>query len=402
MQKPVRRYAYEGVLLGGRPAQGEIEALSVAEVKRVMLRRGVSVRRVRRLADSSGSTKLSLDVLAKMTRHFSVMLTAGLPVVEALHLVADGARKASERMVLSDLAEQVSTGKSVAEAMRRHSTTFSPLYLALVSAGEQSGTFDVMLLRIAQMLERNLALRAKMRKALVYPSIVILAAILVMAVMLIFVVPMMESVFQGFGAELPAFTRLVLDLSDGLARRWWVFPIVVLISAIVFKWLVRRYERFALLVDRLLLQVPLAGKLLLESAMARFCETLATSFAAGTPLIEALTMLAPSAQNRVLKNAILAVRDRVSAGELLHKAMRESGEFPSLIVQMVRIGEESGKLDTMLLRAANHFSDSVDEMADGLSEALGPVVMMVLAVVVGGLLIAMYMPIFSLGGALGG
>lgn len=398
----MHRYAYEGVLLGGGPAQGEIDALSVAEAKRIMLRRGVSVRRVRKLADHSRSTKLPLDALAKMTQQFSVMLSAGLPVVEALHLVADGARKQAERAVLRDLAEQVSTGKSVADAMRQYSATFSPLYRALVNAGEQSGTFDAMLARIALMLERNLALRAKIRKALVYPCIVVTVAILVMAVMLVFVVPMMESVFQGFGAELPAFTRFVLDLSDGLARHWWMFSLAFILTAITFKWLVNRFDRIALLVDRLLLKLPLVGKLLVESSMARCCETLATSFAAGTPLIEALTMLAPSAQNRMIQHAILMVRDRVSAGEPMHKAMRESGTFPNLVVQMVRIGEESGKLDTMLLRAAKHFSDSVDELADGLSEALGPVVMMVLAAVVGGLLIAMYMPIFSLGGALGG
>ena len=401
----MRRYAYEGVLLGGQSAQGELEALNVAEVKRVMLRRGVAVRRVRRvrmMEHASTRTKLSLDALAKMTRHFSVMLSAGLPLVEALHLVAQGARKARERALLSDLAQQVSTGKSVAEAMRCHPASFSPIYLALVHAGEQSGTFDVMLSRIAQTLERNLALRAKMRKALVYPCIVMLVAILVMAVMLIFVVPMMESVFQGFGAELPVFTRLVLDLSDAFARRWWVFALTILVLAVMFRWLAGRFDRFALLVDRLLLKLPIAGKLIRESSMARFCETLATSFAAGTPFIEALTMLAPSARNRVLSQAILAVRDRVSAGELLHQAMHKSGGFPSLVIQMVRIGEESGELDTMLLRAAKHYSDSVDELAEALSEALGPVVMMVLAVLVGGLLIAMYMPIFSLGGALDG
>lgn len=396
------RYAYQGVLLGGKSAEGEVEAMNAAEAKRIMLRKGVAVRRLRRLAQSNRRHKASLEGLARMTRQFSVMLSAGLPVVEALHLVADGARKDSERSLFGDLAQQVANGTSVAEAMRCHAHTFSPLYLALVSAGEQSGTFDVMLLRIAEMLERSLALRAKMRKALVYPSIVMLVALMVMAVMLIFVVPMMESVFQGFGAELPAFTRLVLDLSDGLARRWWTLPMVFILLVVAYKWLVTRFEGFALLVDRLLLKAPLMGKLMLESRMARFCETLATSFAAGTPLIDALTLLAPIAQNRVLSGAVLLVRDRVSHGESLHGAMRESEAFPGFVVQMVRIGEESGRLDTMLLRAAKHYSESVDELADGLSEALGPVVMMVLAVLVGGLLIAMYMPIFSLGGALGG
>ncbi len=396
------RYAYQGVLLGGKLAEGEIEAMNAAEAKRVMLRKGVAVRRLRRLDATQRRQKASLEGLARMTRQFSVMLSAGLPVVEALHLVADGARKDSERSLFGDLAEQVANGTSVAEAMRCHAQTFSPLYLALVSAGEQSGTFDVMLLRIAEMLERSLVLRAKMRKALVYPCIVVLVALVVMAVMLIFVVPMMESVFEGFGAELPAFTRLVLDLSDSLARRWWTLPIALVLAAVVYKWLVTRFEGLALFVDRFLLKAPLVGKLMLESRMARFCETLATSFAAGTPLIDALSLLAPTAQNRVLSGAILFVRERVSNGEPLNGAMDESGVFPGLVVQMVRIGEESGRLDTMLLRAAKHYSESVDELADGLSEALGPVVMMALAVLVGGLLVAMYMPIFSLGGALGG
>ncbi len=398
----MRRYAYEGILLGGARTSGEIEALNEAEARRVMLRKGVSIRHLRRVAASSRAAKMSRQALAGMTRQFSIMLAAGLPVVDALRLVAEGARKPQERALLDDLADQVSAGHSVADALRKHQSTFTPLYIALVNAGEQSGAFDVMLMRVADMLERSLAVRAKVKKALVYPCVVVLVAIVVMAVMLIFVVPMMDSVFQGFGAELPAFTRLVLDLSESLARLWWVVLAGAILLGATLRWSLKRFDGFALLVDRFLLRVPLVGKLLLESTLARFCETLATSFAAGTPLIEALTMLAPSAQNRVLSQAILTVRDQVSVGEPLHKAMRESGSFPDLVVQMVRIGEESGRLDSMLSRAARHFSEAVDTLADGLSEALGPVVMMVLAVLVGGLLVAMYMPMFSLGGALGG
>lgn len=397
-----KRYAYEGVRLGGEATRGELQATSLAEAKRLVWQQGIAVRRLRKVSAPSRSAKLSAEDLARITRQFSVMLSAGLPVVEALQLVTEGARKPQETALLSDLATQVSAGRSVADAMRTHAGTFGELYLALVAAGELSGTFDNMLLRIAEMLERGIALRTKVRKALVYPCIVVIVALLVMAVMLLFVVPMMEDVFTGFGAELPAFTRLVLDLSEGFARAWWVIGFTLLVVGLVCSWTLRRFPAFALQKDRLLLHSPLVGKLLRESAMARFCETLATSFAAGTPLIDALQMLAPSAGNRVLTRAIEHLRNRVSTGELLHMAMRESGEFPAFVVQMVRIGEESGTLDAMLRRAAGHYRESVDELADGLSEALGPVVMMVLAVLVGGLLVAMYLPIFSLGSAFGG
>jgi len=397
---PMNRFAYEGVRLGGESVRGEIEASSAAQAKQIIWGTGVAVRRVRKIR--APRIRLSLQDLARVTREFSVMLAAGLPVVEALRLVGGGVRKPQEKALLEDLAVRVSGGSSVAESMRLNTGTFPDLYLAFVGAGEQSGTFDTMLLRVADMLERNLALRAKVRKALVYPCIVVVVAILVMVVMLLFVVPMMEDVFMGFGAELPAFTRLVLDLSEGIARLWWQLVLAGVAMTMLLRWLLKRYDQLALQCDRLLLSMPLVGKLLRESAMARFCETLATSFAAGTPLIDSLAMLSGSAGNRVLAGAMMRVRGRVSEGELLNQAMRESGEFPALVVQMVRIGEESGTLDAMLAKAAQHYHESVDALADGLSEALGPVVMMVLAVLVGGLLVAMYLPIFSLGTAFNG
>lgn len=396
------RYAYEGVVRGGKRVQGEVEATSQAEARRLMLKQGVVVRRVRSLDKRFASTKLSLTALARITRQAAVMLGAGLPVVESLNLLAEGARKDAEREILQSLARDVAAGKSVADAMGAYPKSFDSLYRGLVAAGEQSGTFDTMLLRVAEMLERTLALRAKVRKALVYPAIVVVVAMLVMAVMLIFVVPMMESVFEGFGAELPAFTQLVLELSDMLVRIWWWLPAAAVAAWLCSRWVVRKFTLVRHLLHRLLLGVPVVGKLLRESVMARFCETLATCFAAGMPLIDALSTLAPMAQNLVLTTAVHRVRESVSIGKLLHLGMQESGEFPAFAIQMVRIGEESGTLDTMLLRAARHYSESVDELADGLSEALGPVVMMLLAVIVGGLLVAMYLPIFSLGNAFGG
>lgn len=398
----MRRYAYEGVVLGGDRVQGEIQAVSLADARRLMLNKGVAVRRLRSLGSERASPKLSTEALARITRQVAVMLGAGLPLFEALNLVAEGARKDDELRVLKALANDVSAGKSISDALSAHPRTFDSLYRGLVTAGEQSGAFDSMLMRVAEMLDRALALRGKIRKALVYPCIVVVVAALVMAVMLVFVVPMMESVFEGFGAELPAFTQFVLRLSDALMRSWWWMLLLCALLGTGCKWVLAKIERIRRVAHRALLSLPLVGKLLRESAMARYCETLATCFAAGMPLIDALAIIAPTAANLVLSSAILDVRDRVSVGELLHLAMQESGEFPSFLIQMVRIGEESGTLDTMLLRAARHYRDSVDEVADGLSEALGPVVMMLLAVIVGGLLVAMYLPIFSLGNALGG
>lgn len=397
-----RRYAYDGVARGGKRAQGEVEATSRDEARRLMLKQGVVVRRLQSVGKRFAGARLGLAAVARITRQAAVMLSAGLPLVESLNLLAEGARKDAEREILQSLAREVAAGTSVADAMNAYPKSFDSLYRGLVAAGEQSGTFDTMLLRVAEMLERTLALRAKIRKALVYPVIVVVVAMLVMAVMLIFVVPMMESVFEGFGAELPAFTQLVLNLSDTLVRIWWWLPLAGGGVWLCARWVVRKFNAVQLLLHKMLLGMPVVGKLLRESVMARFCETLATCFAAGMPLIDALATLAPTAQNLVLTNAVRRVRESVSIGKLLHLGMQESGEFPAFAIHMVRIGEESGTLDTMLLRAARHYAESVDELADGLSEALGPVVMMVLAVIVGGLLVAMYLPIFSLGSAFGG
>jgi type IV pilus assembly protein PilC len=324
-------------------------------------------------------------------------MKAGVPLVQAFEIVADGLENANLRKMILQIKDSVAAGGGFANALREHPKYFDELFCNLVDSGEQSGALETMLDRIATYKEKTEALKAKIKKALTYPTAVVVVAIIVTGILLVKVVPQFASTFSGFGADLPAFTLFVLHLSE-LAQAYWLYILIIMIGTVFgVKELARRSPKFAYLIDKYILKLPIIGQIIYLSIMARFSRTLATTFAAGVPLIDALTSVAGAAGNKIYADAIVKVRDDVSTGIQLNTALKARGIFPTLLIQMASIGEESGALDAMLDKVAVYYEEAVDNMVDSLTSLLEPMIMSVLGVLVGGLLIAMYLPIFQLG-----
>lgn len=392
-------YVYKGTNRQGRPVQGEIRGANANVVRAQLRRQGIAATAVRKKPKPLFKRERAVKPadIAQFTRQMATMVKAGVPLVQAFDIVADGTRHEKLRELVLAIRDDVSAGTGFAQALRKHPRHFDPLYCALIEAGEASGTLEAMLDRLATYKEKNEALKAKIKKALTYPTAVIVVAIVVTAILLVKVVPVFAEVFRGFGADLPAFTLFVLHLSD-IARQYWLGVFLALAAAaLAFREARLRSPRFADAVDKALLKIPAIGNVIYEAAVARFARTLATTFAAGVPLVDALESVAASSGNAVFRDAVRRVREDVSAGVQLHTALRTTGIFPVLLLQLTAIGEESGALDEMMEKAAEHFEASVDHQVDNLTALLEPFIMSILAVLVGGLVIAMYLPIFNLG-----
>ncbi|WP_111643186.1 type II secretion system F family protein [Marinimicrobium alkaliphilum] len=393
-------YVYNGTDRGGKKVQGEITGTSPALIKAQLIKQGIRVKGVRKkpkpLFGGGGKAIKAADI-AVFSRQMATMMKAGVPLVQSFDIVADGLENPRMQKLVLEIKEDVAAGGGFAPALRKHPKYFDNLFCNLVEAGEQSGALETMLDRIATYKEKTEALKRKIKKAMTYPVIVVLVAIIVTGILLVKVVPQFAETFAGFGADLPAFTLFVVALSD-LAQAYWF---MALIGAGVFFFLfreaVRRSEKFAFVVDRYMLRLPVIGEIVYFSIMARFGRTLSTTFAAGVPLIDALDSVAGAAGNRVYSKAIHTIKDEVSTGIQLNTSLRNSGKFPTLMVQMTSIGEESGALDEMLEKVADYYEEEVDNRVDNLTTLLEPLIMSVLGVLVGGLLVAMYMPIFQLG-----
>ena len=392
-------YVYKGVDRKGNKIQGEINGTSPAIVKAQLLKQGISAKNVSKKAKPLFSSKKAIKPadIAVFSRQMATMMKAGVPLVQAFDIVADGLDNPSLRDLVLTIRDDVAAGGGFAPSLRKHPKYFDDLFCNLVEAGEQAGALETMLDRIATYKEKTEALKAKIKKALTYPIAVIVVAIVVTGILLVKVVPQFAETFGSFGAELPAFTLFVLHLSE-LAQDWWfIFLIGAVAAVFALKEMIRRSYSFAYFVDKYLLKVPIIGKILYLSVMARFARTLSTTFAAGVPLIDALTSVAGAAGNRVYSEAIIRVREDVSTGIQLNTALRTKSLFPTLLIQMSAIGEESGALDEMLDKVAVYYEEAVDNMVDSLTSLLEPMIMSVLGVLVGGLMIAMYLPIFQLG-----
>ena len=340
--------------------------------------------------------------IALFTRQLATMLRAGVPLVQSFDIVADGFERPAVKDIIRTVRTDVSGGANLAGALRAHPKCFDALYCSLVNAGEEAGALDTMLDRIATYQEKTQSLKAKVRKALTYPAAVIIVASIVSAILLIEVVPQFQEIFSGFGAELPAFTLFVIGLSETLQQRW---PLLCIgIAGVVFALFTarRRSAIFRQVADRLALNLPIVGGIVENSAVARFARTLATTFAAGVPLVEALRSVAGATGNLVYQRAVAGLRDSVASGQPLYVSLRRSGVFPNLVVQMVAVGEEAGALDEMLAKSAAYYEEQVDNAVDNLTALLEPLIMAVLGLVIGGLVVAMYMPIFQLGTVVGG
>ena len=393
-------YSYKGVDKRGTKVQGEINSTSPALAKAQLMKQGISAKTVSKKSKpffGEGGKAIKPADIAVFSRQMATMMKAGVPLVQAFDIVADGLENPSLRKLVLTIRDSVAAGGGFALSLRQHPKYFDDLFCSLVDAGEQAGALETMLERIATYKEKTEQLKAKIKKALTYPISVLVVAIIVTGILLVKVVPQFAETFANFGAKLPAFTLFVLGLSD-LAIKWWYIIIIAMVGGFfVFKEAVKRSMAFAYLVDRYMLKIPIIGQILYLSVMARFARTLSTTFAAGVPLIDALTSVAGAAGNLIYADAIIKVRDDVSTGIQLNTALKTRQIFPTLLIQMSAIGEESGALDAMLDKVASYYEEAVDNMVDTLTSLLEPLIMSVLGVLVGGLMIAMYMPIFQLG-----
>ena len=398
-------FLWEGTDRQGKRTKGEIASSSQAIAKAELRRQGIVANKIKRkgkgLALGGGGTIKPGDV-AVFTRQMATMMKAGVPLVQAFDIVADGVEKPKVGELIRALRNDVSAGNSFAAALRKHPAYFDELFCNLVDAGEQSGALETMLDRIATYKEKTESLKAKVRKAMTYPIAVLVVAFIVSGILLIKVVPQFEQVFAGFGADLPAFTRFVIDISE-FVQDWWL-PIVFVVGGGVFG-LITFYKRSKPMreaFDRLALKLPVMSNIIEKSAVARYARTLATTFSAGVPLVDALNSVAGSTGNSVYTKAVYQIRDDVATGQQLNFSMRSTGVFPNMVVQMVAIGEEAGALDEMLDKSAAYYEEQVDNAVDNLTALMEPFIMAVLGVLVGGLIIAMYLPIFQLGNVVGG
>lgn len=392
-------YIYKGTDKKGNKIQGEINGVSPAVVKAQLLKQGISAKSVTKKSKPlfGGKKAIKAADIAVFSRQMATMMKAGVPLVQAFEIVAEGLDNPSMRELVLNIRDDVAAGGGFAASLRKHPKYFEDLFCNLVEAGEQAGALETMLDRIATYKEKTEALKKKMKKAMTYPIAVVIVAIIVTGILLVKVVPEFAQTFKSFGADLPAFTLFVLALSE-IAQNWWFVVLLGGIAAFfIFKSALQKIPSFAYAVDKYMLKAPVVGDILYLSIMARFARTLSTTFAAGVPLIDALTSVAGAAGNRMYGKLIIQVRDDVSTGIQLNTALRSKGDFPSLLVQMTAIGEESGALDDMLDKVAVYYEEAVDSKVDMLTSLLEPIIMSVLGVLVGGLLIAMYLPIFQLG-----
>ncbi|MGE8363071.1 type II secretion system F family protein [Pseudomonas sp.] len=397
-------FTWEGKDRKGAVVKGELSGQNPALVKAQLRKQGINPIKVRKKTGSllgSGKKIKPMDI-AVFTRQMATMMKAGVPLLQSFDIIGEGFDNPNMRKMIDSIKQEVASGNSFASSLRKQPQYFDDLYCNLVDSGEQSGALETLLDRVASYKEKTEALKAKIKKAMTYPIAVIVVAIVVTAILLVKVVPAFEGVFSGFGAELPAFTQMVVGLSDAL-QEWWFFVIAgMLIFALIFKETYKRSEKFRDALDRLLLKLPIIGDILYKSAVARYSRTLSTTFAAGVPLVDALDSVSGATGNIVFRNAVEKIKQDVSSGTQLNFSMRNTAIFPSLAIQMTAIGEESGSLDEMLDKVASFYEDEVDNLVDNLTTLMEPMIMAVLGVLVGGLIIAMYLPIFQLGNVVGG
>ncbi|HCJ38378.1 MAG TPA: type II secretion system protein F [Halieaceae bacterium] len=392
-------FAWSGADRTGRSAQGEIKAPSVAIAKAQLRRQGIKAKRVRKKSAPLFSFGKSIEPkdVAIFTRQLATMTRAGVPMVQSMDIVMDSTEKPLMKDLVRQIRNDVSGGTPVAASLKRYPKYFDELYCSLISAGETSGILEVMLDRIAIYKEKSEALKATIKKALTYPVATVLVAIVVTGILLINVVPQFASTFESFGSELPAFTQLVVSLSE-FAQQWWMLiggGIAVFVLS--FGRLRASNTKFADAVDAALLKAPVFGSIIRDAVIARYARTLSTTFAAGVPLVEALDATATAAGNAVYIRAIKLIRNDVTSGMSLLQATRASGLFPMFLLQMTSIGEESGTLDEMLGKVADQYEMQVDNAVESISSLIEPMIMSILGVLIGGLMIAMYLPIFMLG-----
>jgi type IV pilus assembly protein PilC len=391
-------FRWEGRDKKGKRLKGKSLASDEAALRADLRRRGIAPSRIRKQSNlmKSGGKVKAMDI-AVFSRQLATMLAAGIPLVQGFEIIGAGHDKPAMQRLILDIKSDVEGGTSLHEALAKHPLYFDDLYINLVEAGEQAGALEGLLDKIASYKEKTEALKKKVTKALFYPAAVLVVAIVVTMILLIFVIPQFEELFKGFGADLPAFTQMVINLSR------FVQSYIIYIGAVVagifwtFFYFKKRSKKMREFLDRVALKMPIIGPILNKAAIARFARTLSTMFAAGVPLVEALESVAGATGNIVYENAVMRMRDEVATGQRLQRAMESTELFPNMVVQMIAVGEESGSLDTMSAKVASFYEAEVDNAVDAMSSLLEPLIMAILGVLVGGLVVAMYLPIFKLG-----
>lgn len=396
-------FVYDGTNRRGQKVKGETTSRSLELAKAQLRKQGINVNSIKKKPKPLFQTKKKIKPIdiAIFVRQLATMMKAGVPLTQSFEIVADSLDNPTMKDLVLKLKTNIESGGTFADSLRKHPQYFDDLFCSLVASGEQSGALETMLDRVATYKEKSELLKAKIKKAMKYPIAVIIVAIIVTVILLVKVVPVFSGLFSSFGGELPAFTQMVVNMSEWM-KKWWFIMIISIVSVVViFSQTKQRSKKFRDFLDRTVLKAPIFGTIAYQAIIARFSRTLSTTFAAGVPLIDALDSTAGATNNVVFYNATQRIKEDVSTGQQMQFAMRTTNLFPSMAIQMVGIGEESGSLEEMLDKVATHYENEVDNAVDGLASLMEPLIMSVLGVLIGGLVIAMYLPIFMMGDVIG-
>ena len=396
-------FIWTGTDKRGVKVKGQSRGSNPSLIKADLRKQGIkpiSVKKQSTLFSKTGKRKIIPKDIAVFFRQLATMMSAGVPLVQSFEIIGRGHDNLGMRDLLLNIKAEVESGTSLSESLNKHPVYFDELVVNLVEAGEQAGVLEALLDKIATYKEKTELLKSKIKKAMFYPTAVMIVAFIVTAILLIFVVPQFEQLFSNFGADLPAFTRVVVNLSEFMQEYWWLIAGIIVGSVFGLMQAKKRSRKFSRNLDRMILKLPIIGPIMHKAAIARYARTLATMFAAGVPLVEALESVAGATGNVVYSDAVLMIRDSVATGQQLTFAMNQTGLFPNMVEQMVAIGEESGALDSMLSKVADFYEQEVDDAVDALSSLLEPLIMSVLGILIGGLVVAMYLPIFKMGAAI--
>jgi type IV pilus assembly protein PilC len=400
--KKETQFVWEGKDKRGNKVRGKSLAVNEAALRADLRRQGVAATRVKTPSKAFGSgKKVTTEDIAVFSRQLATMMQAGIPMVQSFEIIGNGHEKPLMQKLVLDIKANIEGGSTLHESLAKYPLYFDSLFVNLVEAGEQAGALESLLDKIATYKEKTEALKKKIKKALFYPAAVLVVAVVVSVILLIFVIPQFEELFKGFGADLPAFTQMVVNLSRFVQHQGWWLAICVGSAIWAFFYFYKRSRKMQLFFDRAMLKFPIIGPILVKAAIARFARTLSTMFAAGVPLVEAMGSVAGATGNIVYEQAVLRMKDEVATGQRLQRAMENTSLFPNMVVQMIAVGEESGALDTMSGKVADFYEQEVDNAVDSMSSLLEPLIMAILGVLVGGMVIAMYLPIFKLGQVVG-
>jgi type IV pilus assembly protein PilC len=396
-------YIWTGIDKAGNTTKGEVSSKSETVARTDLRRSGIRVKSIKKKPKPlfTSKAKITPKDIAVFSRQLATMLESGVPLVQSFEIIGKGHENMAMQKLLLGVKANIEGGDTLAEALQKEPLYFDELFCNLVNAGEQAGILETLLGEIATYKEKTESLKAKIKKALTYPTAVLVIAFVVTAILLLFVVPVFEDLFKGFGADLPAFTQFVVNLSKWMQKWWWVTVGIIVAVVFTFSFFKKRSRPFNHFLDRTILKIPAIGAILHKAAIARFSRTLSTMSAAGVPLVEALVSVAGATGNIVYSDAILKMRDDIATGQQLQFAMQQAKIFPHMVVQMVAIGEESGAIDKMLAKVADFYEEEVDNAVDNFSSLIEPMIMSILGVLVGGLVVAMYLPIFKMGAVVG-